>query len=407
MYRLLLFLCSLFAVANPVSAQEQRSLTPDIRTLQVVAGTRWMEMPIIQLHSPERIHIDFDLMTHQYRRLVYTIEHCEADWQTSTQLFTSDFIDGFAEANTIDDIEQSVNTTFNYTHYSFELPNSRCRMKISGNYRVTIFDDNDPDQRPLAVVCFMVVEPTMGVQLRLRYDTDADIRGRHQQIETTVNYSGLHISNPQTELTTVLIQNNRWSTAVWNTPASYALPDGLRWEHCKQFIFNGGNEFRKFEMLDLDHTTLGLESIHWDGQYYHSYVYPDTPRPNYIYDEDANGAFFIRNSDNIEINTATDYAYVHFQLPSPLLNGKVAIDGQWATGNPSSYVMDYNAETIAYEKALLLKQGYYSYRYVHLPENEPVPSEGNFYQTENTYVFLVYYRAPADRTSRLVGIGTY
>jgi hypothetical protein len=33
----------------------------------------------------------------------------------------------------------------------------------------------------------------------------------------------------------------------------------------------------------------------------------------------------------------------------------------------------------------------------------PVPSEGNFYQTENNYQALVYYRERGGRTDRLVG----
>jgi hypothetical protein len=33
----------------------------------------------------------------------------------------------------------------------------------------------------------------------------------------------------------------------------------------------------------------------------------------------------------------------------------------------------------------------------------PVPSEGNFYQTENKYQALVYYREIGGRTDQLVG----
>lgn len=389
-----------------VSAQQQRTFSSEIRTLQVVAGNRWYDIPIIQLYGQERIHVDFDVMSHQYRRLVYSIEHCEPDWKISSQLFESDYLDGFADGNTIDDVEQSLNTTFNYTHYSFALPNKRCQLKMSGNYRVVIYDDNDSERRPLAQVCFMVEEPRMGVQLNLRTDTDADIRGRHQQIEATLNYSGMQVSNPQGEITTVLLQNNRWTTAVWNAQPSYVMPDGLRWQHCRDFIFDGGNEYRKFEVLDTDHATLGLQSIQWDGQRYHAFIYPDMPRPNYVYDEDANGAYFIRNSDNIEINTTTDYVYVHFQLPSPLLPGQVCINGQFTNDSLAHpYVMQYNAETEAYELTLLLKQGYYSYQYVQLPSGKPLPSEENFFQTENIYTMLVYYRAPSDRTSRLLGVG--
>ncbi len=398
-------ICLVLSIASSM-AQYQRTLSEDIRSLQVVAGDRWMDLPIIKLNGFEQIHIDFDDMTHEYHRYVYSVEHCDANWQTSAQLFSSDFVDGFAEGNTIDDIAESVNTTFLYTHYSLTLPNSKCRLKMSGNYRVQIYDEN-ADNRLVAQACFMVVEPIMGIQLEVTANTDRDIRGRHQQVAMAVSYGPLTISNPERELTTVLMQNNRWSTAVWNARPQYIMNDGLRWEHTPEYIFDGGNEYHKFEVLDVDHTTMGLESIQWDGKYYHAFVWADQPRYSYIYDEDANGAFYIRNSDNIENNTWSDYVYVHFQLPSPLLDGKVYLNGTWTADRLLPiYCMDYNTETMAYEKVVLLKQGYYSYHYLWNPAGsqcEPFPTEGNFYQTENGYQALVYYRRIGDRTDRLVG----
>ena len=68
--------------------------------------------------------------------------------------------------------------------------------------------------------------------------------------------------------------------------------------------------------------------------------------------------------------------------------------------------MEYNEEKKCYEGAVLLKQGYYSYQYLLLDGNgitHVVENEGNYYQTENTYQALVYYREPGGRTDRLVG----
>ena len=53
------------------------------------------------------------------------------------------------------------------------------------------------------------------------------------------------------------------------------MPDALKWVHNKQLIFDGGNEYRKFEMLDVNHTTMGLESVNWDGNDYHAYIWTD------------------------------------------------------------------------------------------------------------------------------------
>ena len=75
----------------PADAQRHEVLSPQIRSLQVVAGDRWMDMPIIELGGDEVINISFDDLTHEYRRMEYRIEHCEADWTVSEEIFESDW----------------------------------------------------------------------------------------------------------------------------------------------------------------------------------------------------------------------------------------------------------------------------------------------------------------------------
>ena len=131
------FLCSTLAA----TAQRHEIFNPDIRTLQVVCGQKWQDMPVMKLEdfSPDNVmNISFDDLTHTYRRYVYNIEHCEADWTTSDGLFQSDYIEGFSSDNTIDDIEESINTNVLYTHYKLQIPNEKCRLKLSGNYRLTV-----------------------------------------------------------------------------------------------------------------------------------------------------------------------------------------------------------------------------------------------------------------------------
>ena len=70
------------------------------------------------------------------------------------------------------------------------------------------------------------------------------------------------------------------------------------------------------------------------------------------------------------------------------------------------HLMTYNEETAQYEAIVKLKQGYYSYQYLMVDENGKtsfVPTEGNFYQTQNQYQVLVYYRSRTDRSDRLIG----
>lgn len=397
---LLLSFCTLTA-----GAQRNEIKSDRIATLQVVAGDDWLSPPVITLGGEEAITISFDDMTHEYHRYAYRIEHCEADWTISDALFTSDYCEGFNDGNTIENVKNSINTNILYTHYRLKIPNERCNIKMSGNYRVTIYDDNTSEE--VATACFMVVDQRVGLQLEATTNTDIDTNGAHQQIEMKINYAGLKVNNPRQEIKTVVMQNGRWDNAVINAEPQYIMADGLQWTHNKQLIFNGGNEYRKFETLDVSHATMGLESVKWDGKDYHAYVWTDEPRNSYVYDEDANGAFYIRNSDNIENDYISEYVYVHFALKTPPTDNDIYINGVWTNDQfLPKYRMIYNPQNGLYENVLLLKQGYYSYNY--LVKNgdgsfSPLQSEGNFCYTENKYQCLVYYKAAGDRTDTLVG----
>lgn len=397
---IMLSFCTLTAGAQRNEIKSER-----IATLQVVAGDDWLSPPVITLRSEDAITISFDDMTHEYHRYAYRIEHCEADWTTSAELFTSDYCEGFNDGNTIEDVKNSINTNILYTHYRLKIPNERCNIKMSGNYRVTIYDDNTSEE--VATACFMVVDQRVGLQLEATTNTDIDTNGSHQQIEMKINYAGLKVNNPRLEIKTVVMQNGRWDNAVINAEPQYIMADGLQWTHNKQLIFNGGNEYRKFETLDVSHATMGLESVKWDGKDYHAYVWTDEPRNSYVYDEDADGAFYVRNSDNIENDYISEYVYVHFALKTPPTDNDIYINGVWTNDQfLPKYRMIYNPQNGLYENVLLLKQGYYSYNY--LVKNEdgcfsPLQSEGNFCYTENKYQCLVYYKAAGDRTDTLVG----
>lgn len=390
-----------------LTAQRHEVLAKNIRSLQVVANEDWQSMPIMELEDGV-LDIDFDDMTHEYHRYTYTLEHCEANWQTTTTLFESDYVEGFAKGNTIEDVEQSLLTNTLYTHYHLSIPNKKCRPKISGNYRLTVYD---ADENPVIKVCFMVKEPferSMGVGLNVTTNTDVDINGQFQQVEMDLKYGGYSVTNPEKQIKTIVLQNRRWDNARSNAKPQYVMSDGLRWIHCPNYIFVAGNEYRKFEILSTNVATMGIDHIGWDGKDFHAYPYIASPRLNYLYDQDANGAFLIRNSDNRNIHTESDYMQVHFVLEYPQrVAGDVYVNGDWTNDRfLPQYRLEYNEETHCYETVIPMKLGYYSYQYLMVDtDGKPkmLPIEGSFYQTENSYQALVYYREQGGRTDRLVG----
>ncbi len=386
-------------------AQRHEIMSDNIASLQVVAGDDWLSPPITTLHGGEPINVSFDDMTHEYRRYAYRLEHCEADWSISTELFASDFCEGFNEDILIDDVTESINTNTLYTHYRLRMPNENCKIKMSGNYKLTVYDENTGED--VLYACFMVVEQKVNVKLGVTSNTDIDTNKSHQQVSMDMNFSGIKVNRFDDEIKTVVMQNGRWDNAVINAKPQYVTADMASWNHNKDFIFNAGNEYRKFETLDVTHATMGIESMEWDGNDYHANVWTDEPRLNYVYDEDANGSFYIRNSDNTENDITTEYVIVNFKLKTDRQNNDIFINANWTNDRfIDKYKMTYDPVAGLYTASIKLKQGYYSYQYLGL-DNEgnayPLSSEGNFFQTENKYQALVYYKGIGQRTYQLVG----
>lgn len=399
---LVLVLCTLLALTE--AAARNVVYDPQVKTLQVVVNQDWLSPPVMRLGTDDVLNVGFDELSHNFHRYVYRLERCEADWSPSEDLFESDWLEGF-NGNTIEDYENSLNTTVLYTHYWLQIPNDRCRLKMSGNYRLHIYDEDDGDKEVLCAE-FRVVEPLMKVGMSITTNTDIDFNKSHQQVAMTVLYGSVNVSNVEDQIRTVVMQNGREDNQKVNVSPNYVRTDRLQWEHNKALIFEAGNEYRKFEVLDVSHPTMGIDRMRWDGTNYHAFPFVGGPRPSYILDHDANGAFYIRNSDNIENDRTCDYVYVHYKMLAEAYQDDVVIDGNWTTEDAGNYVMTYDDSDRSYNATILQKQGYYSYQYL-LRDNDGrtchLPEEGSFFETENRYQAFVYYKGISERTWRLVG----
>lgn len=396
-FAILLFLLPMTLLAG------NRIYDPQIKSLQAVVNQDWLSPAVMRLYGNDFLHIGFDELSHDYHRYIYRLERCEADWTTSEGLFETDWLEGFNN-NVIEDFERSINTTVAYTHYQLMIPNDKCRLKMSGNYRLHIIDEDMGED--VLTVEFMIAEQAMNLSMAISTNTDIDTNFCHQQVTFGLKYGSLLVTDPQEQIQTVVMQNNREDNWRWNVRPSAVSQNGLEWKHCKELIFDGGNEYRKFEVLDPSHPTMGIDRIFWDGEYYQAFPFLNEPRPNYLYDEDANGSFYLRNSNNRENDITSDYVWVNYRLRSPYMpDGDIVIDGRWTTEDPETYLMEYDEDNKLYTATILQKLGYYSYQYLWFSEDgqfHPLPSEGNFYQTENQYQVLIYYKGTGERTWRLV-----
>lgn len=374
--------------------------SPMVKTLTTIVNNDWQNRPVMELGSRDVLHIGFDELSHDSHRYICHLTRCEADWSETTDVFESDWLQGFNDFP-LDDYQNSLNTTVNYTHYEFTIPNSQCMIRMSGNYRLSIFDEDNGHEKILDAE-FYVVEPVVNIGLNLTTNTDIDVNKSHQQVSINLEYKDLNVIRPEDEIYTVVMQNWNEQTARLNPAPQYTYHQGLRWEHQRELIFDAGNEYHKFEVLDVSHPTMGIDRIGWDGKRYQAFPFTTTVRRNYLTDESANGAFYIRNSNRSEIAYTCDYVWVNYTLEAPY-SGEIFLQGQWTNNaDTTAYQMQYDANSQCYIAQVMQKQGYYSYQYVD-KDGRTAPTEGNFFQTRNKYQVLVYYKGLGDRTWRLVG----
>ena len=227
-----------------------------------------------------------------------------------------------------------------------------------------------------------------------------------------VNYPNYTVQNPTRELKIYVIQNNRTDNQVVLSNPHSITPQGIIYDFNRSLIFPGGNEFRRFECVNFLYNGMGVEQVDYFEPYTHVTLYADRLRTaNYSYDQDQNGQYMIRTSQNRDSDSEGEYMFVHFSLPweDPLIPGRIYLNGELTnySFNEESK-MEYDFERKAFVKTLLLKQGSYNYQYLFVPSNtkkgETALIEGDFYETENEYRILVYHRPLGGRYDKLVGI---
>lgn len=377
--------------------------------------------PIMVFGSEERLYLSFDDLDADYRVWQYTVIHCDAEWNP-TDLWQNEYIEGFTE-DYIREYRFSYNTLQMFTNYSLIIPNENFRFNISGNYILKVFPDGEPEN-PILTRRFMVVEPLVTVEGNVRAANEISKRFTHHEVSFSIYSGAYHISEPERDMKVVVLQNQRWDNALWGIKPMMVRGDEYDFRYNDgTIVFAAGNEFRYFDIKSLRYQSDRVDALENRSDGYHVRLLPDKVKATapYITESDMNGQRFIKTEDANDPVTESEYVWVDFFLPyaSPLTGGGIYIMGaltDWqffAPGNsPASATgpgrMEYNFARQGYEARLYLKQGYYNYLYVYLPDGktiaETAPIEGDRYETRNAYTVLVYHREPGSRYDRLIAV---
>ncbi|MDR3329133.1 MAG: DUF5103 domain-containing protein [Prevotellaceae bacterium] len=402
----------LLTVAAPCPAAGQLRKGADgcfdksIKTIQLRKLGSEMTDPVIALHSSEKLLLSFDDLSGSGRFLAYKIVLCDADWREA-DLFPSDYIEGFASDN-ISGYEQSFNTLVGYTHYALEVPNAQMQVKLSGSYLIKVYDGDNMDE-PLLQRSFSVVEDAgIGAQVKVRTLPLAGNDECSQQLELLVEHPRQPIDQPYSELK-VRVEQNGFRFLQLPSPAPiFIRSKAIDYTQPGQNLYPGGSEYRYFDISTTEYKTARVREVTVANDQYNVLLEPDERYRQYLYSQDLNGRYVIRNERyRDESDTQSDYLNVLLSLKmAQPLPGTVYVFGELSGWELSSELaMLYSERRRAYELSVPLKQGYYSYKYVYVDETGALDMgalDACSSETENIYGVYIYYRSPTDRHDRLV-----
>ena len=383
----------------------------NIKTVQAYRNGFELSNPIMGLNENMTLVFKFDDLSEGVKDYYYTVIHCDADWNESF-ISQDEYIDGFIE-NPVDDYAMSFNTTFNYVNYRIELPNDHMRFKLSGNYVLVVYENQDKENIVLSKR-FHIYENAVRIEGTVRRATVDAFKGTKHEVDFKIYHPNLQVLNPREEVKVVIMQNNRWDNAIRDLKPLYIRDGVLDYDYNRENVFDAGNEFRYFDNRTNRMNGENVIATDFHRPYFHKTVKIDEVRANkpFFSYEEMNGMYAVESQDQEvrDFDTECDYTFVHFTLPleAPLLGGSVNVFGELSNWNANkSNEMTYNFDRGEYELTLLLKQGYYNYIYVYVPQGAKVADhtniEGSFWETNNDYQILVYYRDLAGRYDRLVG----
>ena len=388
---------------------------PRIKTVQLHPYGNQLAFPAMSLNSSDRLELHFDDMTNSVSNYSYTYQLCNADW-TPVNLSQFDYIKGFSQVRLTTYRVSSVAFT-RYVHYQATLPDRNCIPSKAGNYILKVFRDGDTSKL-LFTKRMLVVTDRASVPAQVMQPFSGQMFRTHQKLQFRVNIGeALNVLNPQQQVKVVILQNNRWDNAVKDIKPTFVSRNTLEYNLENDAVFAAGKEWRWIDLRSFRLQSDRVESAKYSTVNTEIIVRPDADRSQQKFNffRDLNGMFRIEPSESINPYWQADYATVRFTFVPPgntlMPNRDIFLFGKLSNYNlADSAKMQFNADKGVYERTLFLKQGYYDYSYVTIERGDPKRTasfeytEGNYWETENEYTILVYYRGLAERYDQLIGI---
>ncbi len=403
MHRILIPLAAILCIASPADGQTAETAASSVRTARILPEGADFGYPMAQLGQP--LILEFDILDDEYSDLHYSIQHLDCEFQPD-DLSLGEYADGFND-RPVQEYEQSFNTLTSFTHYTVTIPNRDIQPTISGNYSITVYEGDNPDE-PVLRKFFMLYDEADASKISA--DIIQPFLPEHQmgcqQIEAAFDNSRHRISNPGRYMRVYAQQNHDPNlrqrleiSGFMGNEIQYRKNDGGN-------IFPGGNTFDFLDSKDVHFRPLYVDAILYNGIRYHYYTTP-TEHSNAFYTrDDLHGQYYVKNDRAYNPTLESDYIDATFRLKyDPFTDYKIYLYGALTNfSRGESYQLKWNPDHELWETTITLKQGLYNYQYIMVDQSGRIADygHGSHFNTPNHYLITIYTTLPSNRGDRLL-----
>lgn len=390
----------------------------NIKSVKLNVANLPLSNPIINLNSRIPLMLSFDDLDGEVKNYIYTVQHCDINWEPSN-LADNEYLDGYMDDD-IDEYSFSFKTNQEFVHYELLLPNEDFQWTKSGNYVLKVYDE-DIDRQLVLTRRFVVVDPKVSIDARVVVPAMVSKSKTHQEIDFSVDYEKFPMRSPQQEMKAVVLQNGRWDNAITDLSPNFTRLNAVVFDYQNKVIFPAGKEFRFADIRSFRFGTPSIAIVEEINGTYEVALNVEQKRSNmhFISWDDFGGNFVIETRDQRDNELSADYGNILFSLKvsAPLYDEEVYIHGaltDWQL--KEEFKMIYNPAVNAYVGKAYLKQGVYDFMFVTVPRDpnqrkEALPDleeiEGNWFETDNNYTILIYYKPFGERYYQVISAKTF
>lgn len=371
-----------------------------------------LSLPIYNINSTDQLELNFDDLDANVKSYYYSFQLCDYNWKP-VDISPFLYLKGFTQQRITTYRYSSIALT-RYTHYQAVLPDRSTSIILSGNYILKVYLDGDTSKLAFTRR-LLVLDQKAAINAKIIQPFAPQLFKTHQKVQFSANITGLNTFSAAQQIKVVILQNNRWDNSSKDIVPTFVRGNTLEYNSENNCIFPGGKEWRWLDLRSFRLQSDRVERADYKKTATDFFLFTDADRTaqRYVYFADLDGMYLVQTYETINPYWQGDFATVHFSLAAP--NGVPYADKDiFLAGQLTNYELNdktkmvFNADKGVYECTAFLKQGYYNYTYIAVDRNDPLQRkelEGDYWETENSYTILMYYKSFTDRADQLIGVG--